>query len=178
VTLQADRRLALLAMAKFAGVSVLLGLILGVGMTLDGQSPWFIPGLPVALGVLCAATLGSAAALTWYLLPGRVTYAFDDGFLVARRGNWTRKRVPAERIAGLEFDQKVAWTDLMFTGWFGYVSPIPALSVRLTQTSDRWNPTNGAVEHFPALLIAGRRQEEALRQLRQALSLTLDQRPG
>lgn len=169
MTVRADRWLALLAMAKFAGVGALIGLVVGVGMTLDGESPVFILAAPLGMGIIGGATLGSLVALSWWLFPGRVTYAVADGLLTARRGNSVRKQIPVERIAEIEFDQQIKWTDLVFSGWFGYLSPIPAICVTLTPTKDRWDPSNSASVGFPSILIAGERQRQALSQLRLAL---------
>lgn len=169
MTIRADRWLALLAMAKFAGVGALIGLVVGVGMTLDGESLLFILAAPLGMGIIGGATLGSLVALSWWLFPGRVTYAVADGLLTARRGNSVRKQIPVERIAEIEFDQQIKWTDLVLSGWFGYLSPIPAICVTLTPTKDRWDPSNSASVGFPSILMAGERQRKALSQLRLAL---------
>jgi hypothetical protein len=169
MTVRADRWLALLAMAKLAGLGALIGLVVAVGMTLDGESPWFILAAPLGMGIIGGATLGSLVALSWWLVPGRVTYAVADGLLTARHGNGVRKQVPVERIAEIEFDRQIKWTDLVLSGWFSYVSPIPAIWVTLTPTKDRWDPSNSATVGFPSILIAGKRQRQALSQLRLAL---------
>jgi len=156
-------------MAKFAGVGALIGLVVGVGMTLDGESPLFMLAAPLGMGIIGGAALGSLVALSWWLFPGRVTYAVADGLLTARRGNWVRKAIPVERIAEIEFDQQIKWTDLVLSGWFSYVSPIPAIWVTLTPTKDKWDPSNSATVGFPSILIAGERQRQALSQLRLAL---------
>ena len=168
VTVRPDRRLALLAMAKLAGVSALVGVAVGVGMTLDGEPKWFLLAAPAGLAGFGAVTLGVLVALMWWAFPGRVTYTVADGFLTARRGNWTRKRIPIDRVAEIEFDQQIEWSDLVFSGWFGWISPIPMLLVTMTATTDRWDPSNGAVEPLPRILVSGAGQVEALRQLREA----------
>ena len=171
VTVRPDRRLALLALAKFAGLGAMVGLVVGVGMTLDGETRWSLLLGPVALAAWGAGTLGCFMALIWLMFPGRVTYAVVDGYLVARRGRWLRKRIAVERIAEIEFDEEIDGSDLAVTGWFGYTSPIPGLVVTLTVTTDRWDVSNAASESFPPILISGERQRSALRELRQALEL-------
>jgi hypothetical protein len=74
-------------MAKCAGIGALIGLVVGMGMTLDGESPLFILAAPLGIGIMSGATLGSLVSLSWWLFPGRVTYAVADGLLAARRGN-------------------------------------------------------------------------------------------
>lgn len=126
-----------------------------------------------------AATLGPFLALTWWLLPGPVTYSVADGFLTARRGNWLRKRLPLDRIAGLDFDAEVHWSDLIFSGWFTWDSAIPSLSVTMTSTANRWDPSNSAVEELPCILLSGEHQRRALRELREALGqLPTEPAPG
>lgn len=171
VTVRSDRRLALLALAKFAGVGALLGLAMGIAMLLDGEPKWFLLAVPFGLAGFAGFTLGSLVALMWWLFPGRVTYTVADGFLTARRGNWIRKRIPIDRVAEIGFDEQVEWSHLVFSGWFDWVSPIPALFVTMTATPDRWDPTNGAVEELPRILVSGSRQVEAFRELREALGL-------
>ena len=171
VTVRPDRRLALLALAKFAGLGALIGLVVGVGLTLDGETKWSLLLGPLTLAPGSAGTLGCVIALTWWIFPGQVTYAVADGYLVARRGRWLRKRIAVERIGQLAFDEDIDGSDLAFTGWFGYTSPIPRLVVTLTVTSDRWDVTNAATEFLPRILISGERQRTALRELRQALEL-------
>jgi len=161
-------------MAKLAGVGAAVGLAVGVLMAVEGESPWFILGGPLALGLLCGVTLGTAVSVSWYLVPGRVTYRVADGSLTAWRGGSIRKQVPLERIAEVDFDEHITWSDLVFTGWLGWGSPIPSLLVRLTSTKDRWDPSNSAIESLPSVLIAGTRQRRALLELRQALNLPLD----
>jgi hypothetical protein len=171
VTVRPDPRLAVLALAKIAGVFALMGLVIGIAMTFSGESPWSILGAPVALGVLGGLTLGSALAASWWLIPGRVSITLVDGFLMARRGQWLRKQVPVERIADIQFDQRVGWRDLVFRGWFGYESAIPTLLVTLTATTDRWDPSNSTTVWFPRMLIAGEQQRRAISDLRRALGL-------
>lgn len=173
MTIRPDRRLALLAMAKLAGVGGLVGLIVGVGMTLDGETKWSLLAGPAALAGLSASTLGLLLAITWWLLPGHVTYAVVDGFLTAHRGTRTRRRIAVERIANIDFDQHVAWTDLVFSGWFGYVSPLPALLVTMGATPNRWDPDNGAVIALPRILLCGVRQATAQAELQAALAASL-----
>ena len=171
VTVRPDRRLALLALAKFAGLGAMIGLVVGVGMTLDGETKWSLLLGPLTLAAGGAATLGCFMALIWWIFPGQVTYAVVDGYLVARRGRRLRKRIAVERIAEIEFDEDIDGSDLALTGWFGYTSPIPGLVVTLTVTSDRWDVTNAATEFLPRILISGERQRGAIRELRQALEL-------
>lgn len=175
VMVRADRRLALLAMAKLAGVGAAAGFCVGVLMAVEGETPWFILGGPLALGLLCGVTLGTAVSVSWYLIPGRVTYRVADGSLTAWRGSSIRKHVPLERIAQVEFDEHITWSDLVGAGWLGWGSPIPSLLVRLTPTKDSWDPSNSAIESLPSVLIAGARQQRALLDLRQALNLPLDE---
>lgn len=118
--------------------------------------------------------MGCFVALTWWAFPGQVTYTVADGFLVARRGRRVRKRIAVERIAEVEFDEDIDASDLIFTGWFGYTSPIPGLVVTLTATPDRWDVTNAAAVFLPRILLSGERQERALDDLRQALNLPTD----
>lgn len=174
VTVRPDRRLALLAVGKFAGLGAMIGLVVGVGMTLDGESKWSLLFAPLTLAAGGAATLGCFMALMWWLFPGQVTYAVRDGFLVARRGRRIRKRIAVERIAVIEFDENIDGTDLALTGWFGYTSPIPRLVVTLTATPDRWDATNSATEFLPRILISGERQRRALRELGLALQISTD----
>ena len=172
VTVRPDRRLALLALAKFAGLGSLLGAVVGVGMALDGESTWSLLAAPAVLAAVASATVGAVVALIWWLIPGRVIYTVADGFLTARRGAQARKRIPIDRVADLRFDQQIAWADLVFTGWFGFVSPIPKLLVTMTPTSNRWDPSNASVEQLPRILLSGPRQQEALLQLREAVQLS------
>ena len=107
VTVRPDRRLALLALAKFAGLGAMIGLVVGVGMTLDGETKWSLLLGPLTLAAGGAATLGCFMALIWWIFPGQVTYAVVDGYLVARRGRRLRKRIAVERIAEIEFDEDI-----------------------------------------------------------------------
>lgn len=171
VTVRPDRRLTLLAIAKFAGVGAMIGVIVGVGMTLDGETKWSLLLAPLTFAAGGAGTLGCFMALTWWAFPGQVTYIVADGFLVARRGSWVRQRIAVDRIAEMEFDEDIDGIDLALTGWFGYTSPIPGLVVTLTVTPDRWDVTNSAAVFLPRILISGERQQRALRDLRAAVNL-------
>jgi len=174
VTVHADRRLALLAIAKFAAIGALLGLVLGVGFAVEGKATMWVAILlvPLGLALVCGATLGSVSAVSWSLLPGRMTYSLEDGLLTARRGQWIRKQVPVERIADLDFDQQIEWTHLVFFGWVR-ASPIPSLRLTLTATADKWDPSNSASIGLPSILISGRRQRQAVLELRGALGLPI-----
>ncbi len=88
-------------------------------------------------------------------------------------GGRLRKQIPLERIAQVEFDEHITWSDLVFTGWLGWGSPIPSLLVRLRPTKDSWDPSSSAIESLPSVLIAGACQQRALLELRQALNLPL-----
>lgn len=96
-------------------------------------------------------------------------YTIEKDFLTAYRGRWERKRIPLERVARVDFDQQVEPLELVLTGWFGWVSPIPALVVTLTPTPNRWDPSNSAQVPLPRILIAGDRQRRALNELRSAI---------
>ncbi|WP_205621049.1 hypothetical protein, partial [Intrasporangium chromatireducens] len=170
----ARSRLALLAMAKMAAIGALLGIVIGIGMAVAGETPWSILLSPFAVGLLLGITLGPVVALNWYLLPGRVTYQVTDASLTAWRGGWRRKEIQVGRIADIHFDEQITWKDLVFSGWFGYSSPIPRLWVTLTATQDRWDPSNSAAENLPSILIAAERQRQAMLELRQALNLPLN----
>jgi len=174
LTVRPDRWLTLLAVVKFAGVGAMVGIVVGVGMALDGETKWSLLLAPLTVAAGGAVTLGFVLALTWWAFPGRVTYEVSDGFLVARRGRWVRKRIAVDRIAEIEFDEDIDASDLALTGWFGYTSPIPGLVVTLTVTPDRWDVTNAAAVFLPRILISGERQERALRDLRRALNLPTD----
>lgn len=165
------KSLAFLAMAKCAGIGALIGLIVGIGMTVEGETAWSVLLAPVTFAGASAATLGTLSALLWWVFPGHVTYEVSDGYLTARRGSWVRKRIPVDRIAEIEFDEDIDASDLVFTGWFGYTSPIPGLVVTLNVTPDRWEVTNAAAVFLPRILISGRRQRQALGDLRQALGV-------
>lgn len=167
VIVHADLRLAFLAVAKFGALGTVLGLVVSFFMRLDGL-PWdeVIFTAPLLAG-LVALGLGVPVAVSWWLRPGRVSYAIADGVLVARRGDRTLETTPIGRIAALDFDERPDRFDLAFTGWFGYASPIPALQVELT--AGRKDPSSVTVVTLPKILLCGRRQEEALQDLRAAL---------
>lgn len=166
----ADPRLALLGLGKAAGFGALLGLVIGALMVLDGEPWWSILAAPPLLGTLSAATFGTGITLAWWLAPGRVSYAVNDGSLIASRGSRTVKSIPVGRISGVAFDEQITWRSLVFEGWFGYLSPIPALEVTLTPTADRWDPSNGAVVVLPRILLSGARQAQALEDLHAAIT--------
>ena len=73
--------MALLAVAKFAGLGALIGIIVGVGASLDGESAWVLLEAPAALSFLGALSLGLVFALSWWFLAGHVTYSVEDGHL-------------------------------------------------------------------------------------------------
>lgn len=171
VTVSPERRLAILAMAKFAVIGLLLGTVIGVGMSLDGETKWSILFAPPLFAALGACTLGAVVAISWWLFPGRVTYSVGEGCLTAKRGKWVRRRVPLARISKIDFNEDVEPVDLIFTGWFGFTSAMPQLLITLNSTEGRWDPSNGAVEHFPRILLAGRAQARALHRLRQSAGL-------
>ena len=176
VVIRPDRRLGLLALVKLAGIGAMVGLVFfAAPMSIEERILWPLLWVPPMLAVMLTATLGVATGLLWWLFPGQVTYSVADGFLTARRGRWIRKQIPVERIADVAFDQHIRWTHLAFTHWFGYGSPIPELSVTLTRTSNRWDPTNAAVVVLPRILLSGERQTTALRELRQALGLPAEE---
>lgn len=74
-----------------------------------------------------------------------------------------------DRIDGISFDEQATWASLVFEGWFGYSSPIPALQVTLTVTADRWDLSNRAVVSLPRILLSGTRQSQALDDLTAAI---------
>jgi len=77
----------------------------------------------------------------------------------------------------MEFDQEIRWSTLVFSGWFGWESPIPSLTVTLTPTKDRWDPSSPAVVELPRILVCGVRQMEAMVLLRRALAQPLHEDP-
>lgn len=169
VIVSADPRLALLGFAKAAGFGGLVGLVIGAFMVLDGEPWWSILAAPPLLALLSAATFGTGITLAWWLAPGRVSYAVNGGSLIASRGSRTVKSIPVDRISGVAFDEQITWRSLVFEGWLGYLSPIPALKVTLTPTVDRWDPSNGAVIVLPRILLSGARQAQGLEDLRSAV---------
>lgn len=158
-------------MAKCAGIGALIGLIVGIGMTVEGETAWSVLLGPVTFAAAGAATLGTLFAVLWWIFPGRVTYDVSNGYLTARRGSWVRKQIPVDRIAEIEFDEDIDASDLVLTGWFSHTSPLPCLVVTLTVTPDRWEVTNAAAVFLPRILLSGERQHQALRDLRQALGV-------
>ena len=169
-----DRRLAFLAIAKFAAISGVWGLVIAVGFSFDPQVAFPATEavlIPPMLAVMGGGTLGAVLALVWWACAGQVTYTVAEGFLTVRRGRWIREQIPVERIADVGFDRRIRWTHLVFTEWFGHTSAIPVLSVTLTRTSNRWDPTNEAVVEMPRILLSGERQSAALAELRRALGL-------
>ena len=179
VVIRPDRRLAFLALAKFAGIGAMIGFAIVVLVGVDPEVAFPLGDallIPVMLGVMGASTLGLCVAVAWWSLPGQVTYTVAEGLLTSSRGRWIRKQIPLERVASVDFDRHVRWTHLVFTHWFSYDSPIPTLSVTLTRTSDRWDPTNDAVVELPRILLSGQRQTAALRELRRVLGLPVEER--
>lgn len=171
VTVRPDRRLALLAVGKFAGIGAFVGAFVGILMTVEGEGMWWLLLGPLVVAAFGGATLGPVVALSWWAFPGHVTYAVGDGYLVARRGRWLRNRIAVERIAEIGFTEDLDGLDLALTGWFDYIPPLPALVVTLTTTADRWDVTSAATEFLPAILLSGERQRNALRDLRHAIGL-------
>lgn len=120
-----------LACGKSAGVGVLVGLVAGVLMVADGESAWSLLLAPPMFAVIGAATLGVVVGLIWMMSVGRVTYVVTPTHLLGYRGRWKREEVELARVESIELDEDIEWTDLVFTGWLGYTSPIPALVVHL-----------------------------------------------
>lgn len=171
VTVRPDRRLALLAVAKFASIGACIGAFLGILMTVEGEGLWWLLLGPLVMAVFGGTTLGLVVALSWWAFPGHVTYAVGDGYLMAIRGRWLRQRIAVERISEIEFTEDIDGLGLALTGWFDYTSPIPVLVVTMTTTVDRCDVTNAATEFLPAILLSGERQRNALRDLRHAIGL-------
>lgn len=169
MTITADSRLVVWAVARWACISALVGLAVGVGMLFTGSPWWFLLASPLAFAGAGALSLGLLTATIWWLLPGRVTYSVAGGRLLAHRGRWPRSDIPLDRIESIRFDGDVARRDLVFSGWFGYDTPMPRLCVTLDATTNRWDPSNGSTELLPTILLASKSQEDALSQLRQAL---------
>lgn len=169
VTITADSRLAGWALVRWAGLCALVGLVVGVGMLFDGSPWWSLFAAPPVFAGAGALSLGLLTAASWWLVPGRVTYSVAGGRLLAHRGKWRRSDIPLDRIESVRFDCDLTWRDLVFSGWFGYDTPMPRLCVTLTTTPNRWDPTSGSTELLPTILLAGKSQEDALSQLRQAL---------
>lgn len=139
-----------------------MGLVAGVLMVADGESAWSLLLAPPMFAVIGAATLGVVVGLIWMMSVGRVTYVVTPTHLLGYRGRWKREEVELARVESIEFDEDIEWTDLVFTGWLGYTSPIPALVVHLDGNVDRWDPSNSAVIFFPRILLCGERQRRAL----------------
>lgn len=171
MTIRADWRLLWCAPARWAGAASVVGVVLGGLMWMDGLEWWNVLAMPAFLAVAAAATLGVGQALIWLAWSGTVTYRIEGDALSSYRGRRRRRSVPLARVAELDFDLDATPWSLVTSGWWDYATPLPRLLVTLNSTEDRWDPSNGATEHFPAILLAGTDLEPALATLRRRLAL-------
>lgn len=171
MTIRADWRLLWCAPARWAGVACVVGVVIGGFMWADGLEWWNVLAMPAFLAVAAASTLGAVQALIWLGWSGTVTYRIEGDALSAYRGARRRRSVPLARVAELDFDLHATPWSLVMSGWWGYLTPLPRLLVTLNSTDDRWDPSNGAAEHFPAILLAGTDLESALADLRRRLAV-------
>lgn len=166
MVIRADKRLVWFAFARWGGLGALIGLVVGVLMWLDGEAWWSALSAPVLFAGGTAATFGLLQALVWWLWSGAVSFRVEGGCLSAYRGRRLRRSVPLDRVSDLDFDDDATEASLMLSGWFGWDTPLPSLLVTLNATDDRWDPSNGVTESFPAILLAGEGLTAALAELR------------
>lgn len=165
----ADRSRSAVALIRCSCIFGGVGLVLGLGMVVSGESAAALLIAPLGLAAL-GLIPGGVHATWWALRPGRVTYAVEsDGDFVCLRGQRVVRRWPCAHIVKVALMDPMDWPGTLLSGWFGYMDVLPSAWITIN-TGDRWSPVNGT-HGLPSILLWGEgRLTEAESELNAALA--------
>ncbi len=158
---RADRSRSVLACIRCSCIFVGVGLLVGLGVLVSGES-----AAASLVAPLCLATVGlipgTVHAIWWALRPGRVTYAVEsDGDFVCLHGQRVVRQWPCAHVVKVALMDPMEWPGTVFSGWFSHITVL--LSAWITiNTGDRWSPANGT-HGLPSILFGVRDDCRGLR---------------